>query len=100
MSKGLTSAKNILSLATPAEEDTQPKQPLPSFDQLKPGTPLLEFRNATFAYPSRPSQPVLRNLNLKIFPGQFVALVGPSGCGKSTIVQLLERFYDLENGDI
>ena len=33
-------------------------------------------------------------------PGQTVALVGPSGCGKSTVVQLIQRFYDVDNGEV
>lgn len=73
---------------------------LPSLHRLDPTTPLIEFCNTTFAYPSRASLPVLRGFNLKIYRGQFIALVGASGCGKSTIVQLLERFYDVESGDI
>jgi ATP-binding cassette subfamily B (MDR/TAP) protein 1 len=47
-----------------------------------------------FRYPSRPSVRVLRELDIDVPPGTYVALVGPSGCGKSTTVQMLERFYD------
>jgi ATP-binding cassette, subfamily B (MDR/TAP), member 1 len=54
----------------------------------------IEFRNVHFRYPTRLEQPVLRGLNLKVEPGQYVALVGASGCGKSTTIGLLERFYD------
>ena len=43
---------------------------------------------------------VLRGLDLKISSGQTVALVGPSGCGKSTIVQLIQRFYDVDAGQV
>ncbi|KAF0296828.1 Multidrug resistance protein 1 [Amphibalanus amphitrite] len=53
-----------------------------------------------FRYPSRPAVTVLRGLNLKVQPGQTVALVGASGCGKSTCVQLLQRLYDPERGDV
>jgi len=43
---------------------------------------------------------VLKGVNLEIRRGQTVALVGSSGCGKSTIVQLLQRFYDPEAGQV
>jgi len=52
----------------------------------------------TFHYPSRPDQPALENLNLEIKQGQSLALVGPSGAGKSTVFELLQRFYDPEQG--
>ena len=60
----------------------------------------IEFRNCTFAYPSRPDAVVLRNFSLVIEPGQTVAIVGQSGSGKSTVVGLLERFYDLLEGQV
>ncbi|WEW57796.1 multidrug-resistance transporter mdr5 [Emydomyces testavorans] len=60
----------------------------------------IEFKNVSFRYPSRPNQPVLRNINLKIYRGQNVGLVGASGCGKTTIIALLERFYDITSGEI
>ena len=59
-------------------------------------TGVLEFKNVHFTYPSRPNNKVLKGINLKIQPGQTVALVGGSGCGKSTIIQLLNRFYDAD----
>jgi ATP-binding cassette subfamily B (MDR/TAP) protein 1 len=57
----------------------------------------IEFQNVSFAYKSR-EVPVLSNLNIKVLPGQFAALVGASGCGKSTTISLLERFYDADSG--
>lgn len=60
----------------------------------------IEFRNVSFAYPTKPTQKVLKNISFTIEPGQFAALVGYSGCGKSTIIQLLERYYDIEEGEI
>ena len=43
---------------------------------------------------------VLKGLDLQIMPGQTVALVGPSGCGKSTVVQLIQRFYNPDGGQV
>jgi ATP-binding cassette subfamily B protein len=60
----------------------------------------VSFENIQFSYPSRADVEVLKNINIKIAPGEQVALVGPSGAGKSTIVQLLMKFYELKNGTI
>src|SRR5207253_1679396 len=58
----------------------------------------IEFDRVSFSYDS--NQPVLRDITLKIDPGQLAALVGPTGAGKTTIVSLLPRFYDLTSGEI
>ncbi|KAJ3269221.1 GTPase-activating protein [Terramyces sp. JEL0728] len=60
----------------------------------------IELSNIHFTYPSRPERKILDNFSLKIKAGTSVALVGQSGSGKSTIVQLLERFYDPDSGNI
>ncbi|NWH30399.1 MDR1 protein, partial [Chloropsis hardwickii] len=60
----------------------------------------IEFRNIHFSYPSRPDVKILKGLNLKVPTGKTIALVGASGCGKSTTVQLLQRFYDPDHGEI
>src|SRR6185503_3329377 len=59
----------------------------------------IAFDNVTFSY-ARHSPPVLQNLSLAIMPGERVGLVGRSGAGKSTLVNLLLRFFDLEQGRI
>jgi ATP-binding cassette subfamily B protein len=56
----------------------------------------IEFRNVSFAY--EPGSDVLKNVNLKIQPGESVAIVGPTGSGKTTMISLLARFYDIERG--
>jgi ATP-binding cassette subfamily B multidrug efflux pump len=58
----------------------------------------IRFDRVTFAYGGR--SPVLHDFNLHIRPGEKIGLVGRSGAGKSTVVNLLLRFYDLENGTI
>ncbi len=58
----------------------------------------IEFENISFAY--QDNKPVLQNINLKIEPGQTLALVGPSGSGKSTLAALIPRFYHIKNGKI
>jgi len=60
----------------------------------------IEFRNVWFRYPTRREDFVHRGLNILINPGESVALVGESGCGKSTFVNLMMRFYDVDEGDI
>jgi ABC-type multidrug transport system fused ATPase/permease subunit len=60
----------------------------------------IEFNKVTFQYPSRKDNKILDNISLTIKPGTVLALVGPSGGGKSTIVSLMERFYDVPEGDI
>ena len=58
------------------------------------------FENVTFAYPTAPDRPVLKNVSFTIRAGEKFAIVGPSGSGKSTVIQLIERFYDPQEGRI
>jgi ATP-binding cassette subfamily B protein len=60
----------------------------------------ISFERVAFAYPTRPDERVLRDLDLAVAPGEVVALVGPSGAGKSTIFQLAMRFYDPGEGAV
>ncbi|KAJ4482117.1 P-loop containing nucleoside triphosphate hydrolase protein [Lentinula aciculospora] len=60
----------------------------------------IQFENVHFRYPTRPGVRVIRDLNLQIEPGTYIALVGQSGCGKSTVIQMIERFYDPLAGQI
>ena len=58
----------------------------------------IEFKNVSFAYVE--SQPVLKNINFKIDSGKTLALVGATGAGKSSIINLLNRFYEINEGEI
>ena len=80
------------------------------------------MKKVNFSYPARPDiqvriyfvffrlllhkrfvlllQQVLKDFSLQVDVGQTVALVGHSGCGKSTVVQLLQRFYDINSGEV
>jgi ATP-binding cassette, subfamily B, bacterial len=58
----------------------------------------VEYRDVSFGYD--PNEPILSGLDLTVRPGELVALVGTSGAGKTTIVNLLNRFYDVQKGSI
>uniref|UniRef100_H3DMY6 Bile salt export pump n=1 Tax=Tetraodon nigroviridis TaxID=99883 RepID=H3DMY6_TETNG len=58
----------------------------------------IEFHNVTFHYPSRPEVKILDQLSVAVNSGETTAFVGPSGAGKSTAVQLIQRFYDPQEG--
>ena len=58
----------------------------------------VNFENVSFSYV--PEQKLIQNMNLKVLPGQKIAIVGPTGCGKTTLINLLMRFYDVTKGSI
>lgn len=60
----------------------------------------VSFNDVTFHYPSRPDTPALEKLTLQAEEGKVLALVGPSGAGKSTLFELLQRFYDPQQGEV
>ncbi len=60
----------------------------------------VRFNNVDFAYPENAKQPLFKNLNLRVKPGEKVGLVGPSGGGKTTVTNLLLRFMDIQDGSI
>lgn len=58
----------------------------------------VSIREVGFSY--QKDRPLIENFNLEVKPGQRVALVGPTGCGKTTVINLLMRFYDVDEGSI
>ncbi|MEE2993395.1 MAG: ABC transporter ATP-binding protein [Gemmatimonadota bacterium] len=75
-------------------EEYDPREPV-TLPEIKGR---IELKDVSFGYVAH--QPVLRNLNLTIEPGEMIGLVGHSGAGKSTLVKLLCRFYDIKQGQI
>ncbi|EHB06475.1 Antigen peptide transporter 2, partial [Heterocephalus glaber] len=80
--------------------DREPRLPQPG--TLAPAAirGLMEFRDVSFAYPSRPDQPVLQGLTFTLRPGEVTALVGPNGSGKSTVATLLQNLYQPTKGQV
>jgi len=76
-----------------------PTGEITSFNEA-PTVPFLELKDVTFTYPHRPELPVLTGLSFCVAKGQSIALVGPSGSGKSSCMSLLQRFYDVTEGDL
>jgi ABC-type multidrug transport system fused ATPase/permease subunit len=60
----------------------------------------VSLRQVSFAHNSQSEQPILKDLSLDLVPGGVTAFVGPSGCGKSTTANLLQRFYDVQQGSL
>jgi subfamily B ATP-binding cassette protein MsbA len=91
--KGLASAERIFHILDAEEviEEKPDALPIKSFNKE------IEYKKVYFAYNS---EPVLKNINLKIGKGKLIALVGESGGGKSTMADLLPRLYDVTAGQI
>lgn len=89
----IAAAKKIKILVN---EETKIKNPI---DGIKPKKLKgeIEFKNVNFEYGY---EPVLKDINFKVKPGQTVAIFGQTGAGKSTIINLIERFYDATSGEI
>lgn len=91
--RGMAAATNVfLVLDEKPEQDTGTLE----LGQVKGA---IEIKNLSFNYPGHEKQ-VLKQINIKVEPGQTAALVGRSGSGKTTISNLLPRFYEIEQGEI
>tara|TARA_R110001583_G_scaffold63563_2_gene185962 strand:+ start:27589 stop:29403 length:1815 start_codon:yes stop_codon:yes gene_type:complete len=91
------SATRLLDLLKVESDIKQPSQPSALKAQASSA---ISFEQVNFSYPSRPNSPALHDINLIIPTGKTVALVGPSGAGKTTLFELLQRFYDPQQGQI
>jgi ABC-type multidrug transport system fused ATPase/permease subunit len=95
--KFIGATEDLFAIFNETEEDIQDITKLPEKEMLSGA---IAFNDLTFAYPSRPDENVLKNINVSISANQMVALVGASGAGKSTIASLLLRLHDPVSGSI
>ncbi len=92
LQNALASARRIFELMDePAEIPDAPDAAV-----LAPADGTVTFEHVAFSY--RPDVALITDLNLKVRPGQRIAIVGPTGCGKTTLINLLMRFYDIQGG--
>ncbi|MFT3898667.1 MAG: ABC transporter ATP-binding protein [Gordonia sp. (in: high G+C Gram-positive bacteria)] len=94
MQSGVASAERIFDILDAEEEVTDPSAPdTPDVDDGR-----IEFSNVSFRYTD--DVPLIEELSLLAQPGHLVAIVGPTGAGKTTLVNLIMRFYDVDEGSI
>lgn len=79
------------------DEPSAPAEPADAI-VLKEPKGRVQLEHVDFSY--TPEVSLIQNLNLSVTPGQRIAIVGPTGCGKTTLINLLMRFYDVQNGSI
>ncbi len=99
--KGMASLERIDKILNTKSNIIEPTAPLPSplGGKFPMGdTPFIEYKDVSFQYQT--DRPVLRHINLQVRQGQTIAFVGQSGSGKTTMVDLLPRFYDVNEGQI
>ena len=95
----MTELQNALACAQRVFDliDEEPILPdAPDAAVLPMGAGSVEFEHVKFRYV--PDVPLIEDMNLRVWPGQRIALVGPTGCGKTTLVNLLMRFYEINGG--
>jgi ATP-binding cassette subfamily B protein len=91
---GVASAERVFELLDEPELAPDPTDPV----RLAEVNGQVDFDDIEFAYD--PSAPLIQDLDLHVAPGRTIAIVGPTGAGKTTLVNLLERFYELNGGVI
>ena len=94
LQRGLGAIESVMDIVDQDREVEDLNQETPAVSLRQP----LTLSDVHFNYPQRPDVPVLRGLNLRVDPGEQVALVGTSGAGKSTVASLLLRFHAPDSG--
>lgn len=97
--EGLEAAARLFALSDGMAEDDE-DDPLSEQGNKPEIKGKVQFKNVSFAYPSRPDTKIYRHFTLDIDSRQSVAFTGRSGCGKSTALQLLLRFYRANSGSV
>lgn len=95
LQEGIASATRVFSILDEKPDITEK----PDAIKLKGFNSVIRYRDVSFQYDEQDGD-VLQNINLELKKGEIVAIVGHSGAGKSTLVDLLPRFYDVQNGSI
>ncbi|MFP4223841.1 MAG: ABC transporter ATP-binding protein [Phycisphaeraceae bacterium] len=95
MQNSLTGAQRVFEVLDAPVEVENPKHPVP----LGRSEGRVDFQNVTFRY-NEGDDAALENINLRVEPGQMVAILGATGSGKSTLLSLIPRFYDPTRGTV
>ena len=95
LQSALASAERVFEVLDELEESAEP---MGSMQTLPEPKGLVELHDVAFRYVE--DRPLIEDFNLRVEPGQTVAIVGPTGAGKTTIVNLLMRFYEIDGGKI
>jgi len=94
LSRALTASERVFEVMDTKMDLSEPKKPI----RLQKVSGGFEFLNVSFGYD--PNIPVIKDFHLKVKPGEMIGLVGRSGAGKSTLINLICRFYDVDEGAI
>ena len=94
LQSALAGADRVFALLDEADQTPEPEN-AEDISDCRGG---LEIKNVNFSYV--PERPLITDFSLDVRPGQRIAIVGPTGCGKTTFINLLMRFYDIDDGTI